>query len=779
VNSKVLKIIIPLVFFLVLSIFLFSPFLTEGEIPLPADIVIGSYYPFKDEVWQGRIAGYPVKNFTIFDPVRQIYPWRYLTISLIKQGIFPFWNPYEFTGVPLLGNPLTSVFYPLNFLFFVFSFPSAWAIYIFLQPLLASVFMYLFLRNLKLLKIPSAFGAIAFAFSSFMMMRLEFGVSGHTILWFPLILYCIDKYVYVEKRRYLWVLTILFLLSFFSGYIQGFIYLSLISVLYFFWRLRENKSERNNIKLLSFVFVLISFVLLALPQIVPFVKLLSFSARKSADIGVEAVKNYYLPPQNIIQLFVPDFFGNPATWNYWGKPNYTEFCSYIGTTSIFFIIFGLLFSSHKDKKFWLLIFIASSILIFRTPVSALLEKSKIPLLSGLTPSRLIFPIDFSLCILASFGINSLACLQKDKAIGKVGKTLFLSILIYFLIFFIALGGYLFFPNSIWANNFSISLRNMFLPAVFLFASALFLKLYCSNENKLRNVALVGLLLVLSVDLVRQGKKYNSFIPPELIFPRTEMVDKLISVNKFDRFQKKNVEIFASNFQIMYGLNSIDGYDSFYPERFTKMTSGKNNSESSSKDVFLGDHQSPILMMLGTKYIFSLDKLEESNLTLIGEKGQTKLYENSLAFPRAFLVDEVVVDNSDEEVFDLLGQTDLRNKVILEKKVPLNSGPEGEKSAEIVSYQANEVKIKVNTSKDRIMVLSDSFYLGWEAFLDGKKAEIYRANYNIRAIRVPEGNHIILFIYKPRTFFFSCMISFTFLFFLIVICIVRKLALFKK
>ena len=86
-NSKVLKIIIPLVFFLVLSIFLFSPFLTEGEIPLPADIVIGSYYPFKDEVWQGRIAGYPVKNFTIFDPVRQIYPWRYLTISLIKQGI--------------------------------------------------------------------------------------------------------------------------------------------------------------------------------------------------------------------------------------------------------------------------------------------------------------------------------------------------------------------------------------------------------------------------------------------------------------------------------------------------------------------------------------------------------------------------------------------------------------------------------------------------------------------------------------------------------------------
>jgi len=779
VNSKVLKIIIPLVFFLVLSIFLFSPFLTEGEIPLPADIVIGSYYPFKDEVWQGRIAGYPVKNFTIFDPVRQIYPWRYLTISLIKQGIFPFWNPYEFTGVPLLGNPLTSVFYPLNFLFFVFSFPSAWAIYIFLQPLLASVFMYLFLRNLKLLKIPSAFGAIAFAFSSFMMMRLEFGVSGHTILWFPLILYCIDKYVYVEKRRYLWVLTILFLLSFFSGYIQGFIYLSLISVLYFFWRLRENKSERNNIKLLSFVFVLISFVLLALPQIVPFVKLLSFSARKSADIGVEAVKNYYLPPQNIIQLFVPDFFGNPATWNYWGKPNYTEFCSYIGTTSIFFIIFGLLFSSHKDKKFWLLIFIASSILIFRTPVSALLEKSKIPLLSGLTPSRLIFPIDFSLCILASFGINSLACLQKDKAIGKVGKTLFLSILIYFLIFFIALGGYLFFPNSIWANNFSISLRNMFLPAVFLFASALFLKLYCSNENKLRNGALVGLLLVLSVDLVRQGKKYNSFIPPELIFPRTEMVDKLISVNKFDRFQKKNVEIFASNFQIMYGLNSIDGYDSFYPERFTKMTSGKNNSESSSKDVFLGDHQSPILMMLGTKYIFSLDKLEESNLTLIGEKGQTKLYENSLAFPRAFLVDEVVVGNSDEEVFDLLGQTDLRNKVILEKKVPLNSGPEGEKSAEIVSYQANEVKIKVNTSKDRIMVLSDSFYLGWEAFLDGKKAEIYRANYNIRAIRVPEGNHIILFIYKPRTFFFSCMISFTFLFFLIVICIVRKLALFKK
>lgn len=766
--KKILKVAIPIIFFTIASAILFSPFLIKGEVPLPADIVIGSYYPFRDEVWQGRTTAYPVKNFTIFDPVRQIYPWRYLAVSQIKQGIIPLWNPDEFTGVPLLGNPLTSVFYPLNFLFFIFNFPFAWSIYIFIQPLLAALFMYLFLLNLKLSKFSSIFGAIAFAFSSFMMMRLEFGVSGHTVLWFPLILFCIDKYVSEEQRKYLWILTGAFLLSFFSGYIQGFIYLSSISVAYFFWRLREDKNGKNYIKLLAFVFALISFVLLALPQIVPFVKLLSYSARKTADIGVETVKDYYLPSQNIIQLFVPDFFGNPATWNYWGKPNYTEFCSYLGTASIFFIIFGLLFSTRKDKKFWLLIIGFSLIFIIRNPVSILLERLRIPLLSSLTPSRLIFPIDFSFSVLASFGISSLLDLQRDNLIKRVGKALFISIFLYLVIFSLALGGYLFFPGSVWADNFYISSRNMVLPVIFLFITIIFLKLFCLGEQKIRNIALVGFIFILSFDLVRQGKKYNSFIPSELIFPRSELIDKLVSVNKYYRFQKTNVEIFTSNFQIMYGLNSIGGYDSFYPERFSNLVSIDEILDSSSKDIFLGDHQSKILAMLGTKYIFSLDKLVGDNLTLIGEKGETKLYENSLAFPRAFLVDEAVVGNSDEEVLDLLNVTDLQNKVILEKKVELNPGREGEKSAEIISYQANKVEIKVNTSKDRVMVLSDSFYPGWEAFLDGKKVEIYRANYNIRAVKVPMGNHKILFAYRPKTFFLSCIISFTFLLILILV-----------
>lgn len=52
------------------------------------------------------------------DAIRQIYPWKELAVSMIKEGQLPLWNPYAFSGTPLLANIQTAVFYPLNILFF-------------------------------------------------------------------------------------------------------------------------------------------------------------------------------------------------------------------------------------------------------------------------------------------------------------------------------------------------------------------------------------------------------------------------------------------------------------------------------------------------------------------------------------------------------------------------------------------------------------------------------------------------------------------------------------
>ena len=77
--------------FIIVAIF-FYPVWLQNKIPLPADFVIGTYYPWLDYKWGGYGAGVPVKNPITTDVVSFIFPMQMLSIDLLKQGIIPLWN---------------------------------------------------------------------------------------------------------------------------------------------------------------------------------------------------------------------------------------------------------------------------------------------------------------------------------------------------------------------------------------------------------------------------------------------------------------------------------------------------------------------------------------------------------------------------------------------------------------------------------------------------------------------------------------------------------------
>src|SRR3989338_3002920 len=135
------KILFPFLI-IAISVIFFWQFFLKGLLPIPSDTIVGLYHPFLDLYAKISPAGVPFKNFLITDPVRQIIPWKELSIDLLSRFELPLWNPYEMAGKPHLANFQSSPFYPLNILLFVKPFDISWSIFIILQHLLAGIFTF-------------------------------------------------------------------------------------------------------------------------------------------------------------------------------------------------------------------------------------------------------------------------------------------------------------------------------------------------------------------------------------------------------------------------------------------------------------------------------------------------------------------------------------------------------------------------------------------------------------------------------------------------------------
>ncbi|MHB8991830.1 MAG: YfhO family protein, partial [Chloroflexota bacterium] len=90
---------------------------------------------------------------------------------------------------------------------------------------------------------------------------------------------------------------------------------------------------------------------------------------------------------------------------------------------------------------------------------------------------------------------------------------------------------------------------------------------------------------------------------------------------------------------------------------------------------------------------------------------------------------------------------------------LQGNPDGSPgTAEIVKNESTEVEIRTSSRRNAVLFLSDSYYPGWKALVDGQPAQLYRADYLFRAVLVPEGEHRVRFVFRPDSFALGTDIS---------------------
>jgi hypothetical protein len=739
----------PILIILILTLSFFKDFIIRGKIYIPADTIVGLYHPWRDVVWDNFTQGVPFKNFLITDPVRQQYPWKNLVITDLKQGILPVWNPYNFAGTPLLANFQSAVYYPLNLLFFIFQFNIAWQILIMAQILLGLFFMYLFLQNRKVSHTAALFGAICFAFSGFFMSWLEWGTVVQTALWLPFILFTIDKIFLSEtsKSLFIWSAALFasFTFSFFAGHLQTFFYVFLVTFIYSIYSLRLNR-QVNQKNYLALATPILLFAVVSLIQALPTWEFIRLSARQ-LDQADWRVAGWFLPWQNLVQFIAPDFFGNPATLNYWGIFNYGEFIGYIGIIPLIFVFYGLFRPIGKNVWFFFVFALVSLSFALPTPWSAVPYLLKIPLLSTSQPTRLMFIVDFCLSVLAAFGFESF--LQKQK---KLIPLVIVSGLLVGLGIYTVIGPKLNLFN-IQSADALIARHNLYLPALLLILGIVAIVCYLFTGISRRIVA-PAIILLLIVDLFRFGWKYNPSVVQDWIFPSTQTIAFLKSDPEIFRIAATDSRIFPPNFSSVYRIQTVSGYDPIYLQNYGELIAATERNKPDIQPPFGFNriitptrYESLIFDLLNVKYILSLEELTSSKLKLVFREGETRIYQNEKVLPRAFLTDKNLVAGSNQEAIDMMfdPEVDLADTVVNSENINIPNLPlNGNENASIISYQDNRVEIITKTDVSRMLVLTDNYYPGWHVTIDGKIDHIYKVDYSFRGVVCPPGEHHLVF-----------------------------------
>jgi len=803
---------------------------------MPADITVGLYFPWLDYKW-GFPTGVPVKNPLPSDIPSLVYPWRILVVESLKNHTWPLWNPFYFGGMPLLANFQSATFSWVNFFFTFLPEIEAWSWGIIVQPLLTIFFTFLFLRHLKISKIASLLGGIVFAFSAFSLIWLEYNVHGHVAMWLPLLLLAVDRIIETRKSR--WVLGggLILALQIFAGYPQ-IVFYSLTAVgFYAIFRLfraseypaplragmnearkkpnRPGKlrpsmggeasfslyrQEKSWKRIITPFFELIAFVvlgvLLTAVQWLPGYEALKLSVREIDPIA-SLSSGGFLPWQNLVTFLAPDFFGNPATYNFWGKAWYDNFALYVGLLPL--ILVALAIFGRRSKETWFFVFLAvfALLLALPTPLGKWVANLGIYGVKSIS-ARIIFLLDFSLAILAAFGLDWLinhhhgSCLAFPPKKTHKGNPFwgspfashpFWLTLVFFTIIFLGLWGFVFlagrfFPQTTWLAHLPVAKRNLILPTLlFLVSIGLFFFLIIFRKWKFsKTLFTCGVLFLIIFDLFRFGWKYLPFSKPDLVFPQTPVIEFL--QKQPEPFRVEFGETIPQNMWMPYGLESAAGYDALAPLRYNQFLGAVRTGRADTPYGRVGqveNYETKLFDLLNIKYVLAV-KYDERGIRvpegkprpvfqnpkfkLVFEDKTVQVYENKNVLPRAFLIHDFAVKQSNQEIIDqmLKPDFDLSKTVVLEENLPIKSIKTKINKIEWLENKPEVIKLISESEQPGFLLLTNNFYPGWTAFVDSKKTKIYRADFTFVAVEMPEGKHLIEFHYQPQLFIYGGLIS---------------------
>ncbi|MFZ1947803.1 MAG: YfhO family protein [bacterium] len=711
------------------------------------------------------------------------YPRRVFATEAMRQGRIPFWNPHQFCGTPFFANFQSAVLYPVNLAIYWMSPETQMDVFLYVHFLVAALFGYLLGRRLKFSRAAAVVSALAYTFSSFMVTRLGQPTLVSTASWFPALVYFAEGLVEAPSLRRAGLVSLALALTILAGFPQVVLFAVYTVVLYVALRILLGAPGPARSRLACAVLLGVSLAIACLVcafQLLPTQELSSFSYRKTLPYSMILSSAHH--KLVALKYFIPDILGDPLEMGVISKAltrvdegprfaqNYVSTVGYVGILPLVLALVALTRLDRKTAPFAVLAAL-SLLVVFGSPLLRLLYGT-LPGFNFSRIDRVIVVFMLGLAVLAGRGYDLARSGGDAKRRLVVGAG--------FLAFAVAL--------VVWLRQSGIGLilretgasisRQEYLAyasgkmaafvALAAFSGAL---VALAGRRGLRPAGLLAAALaILLVDLLPKGTMFKVSQPADEIVPPSSLVARLGGDDGQWRLAKYRNDVLPANLATVVGLEDVHGYDALNVRHYVEVLGVVDSTVIDVANAALRRRigpissqeglSSPVLDLLNVKYVLSTSKAAS------GRREVATLI-NTDYLARAFLVERArfFPDYDGVLAYMKTGGFDPRREVLLGGE-PAGGRPAEERPAGdaepgrvgAVKYRGNGLTVGVDARAKCYLVLSDVFYPGWRAFVDGKPAPLLRADYAFRAVEVEAGAHEVRMVYKPVLFTIGVVFS---------------------
>jgi len=680
------------------------------------------------------------RNASAVDVWTEFFPWRLAVQQSLARGEWPLWKSSNLTGVPLAANAQSAPYSPFTLIACLLpaavsmTFTAAMALFI------AALSAYLFARELDCSEGASLIAAAGWGFAASIVLYSQTAM-GFTTAYAPLLLAATRRVVWQPAIRAGALLMITLALQVLAGHPESLFLNVLVGAIYGAFELIRRRANPLRSILTALAAGLVALLLCAI-FLLPLLDAIPQSVEYIVKSEGLAQTRHGQSTSGVVASLATNVFPHLHVRRWQSSP-----LGYLGaeTAAVGSLILGLAayaIWSRRSAETWF--FAALGLFCILTgarwaPIADTLHA--LPLFDITLHDRLAFHGGLCLVILAALAVDRL----RQRAAAFTFGALFVVL---------AIGIWWLQHNAVVAvTPADYGRYRIFAELIFLAAAALFLAF------RPRVVVPVLLALLVGQRVLSEIDTFGTY-PAKAAYPPIAILEPLKTIREPFRVVGRGLAL-PPEINVFYGIEDPRGYEALTLAQFGKMY----RLWSTPHGIWFhraDDLTRPVLSLMNVRFAIQSDALDvPRGWREVARQPGAVLLENPAALPRLFIPSRVNLTRASvDEIVDRMAHVDDFRTIAW---ITSRESREQENGPGTITLRTRrpggEYVFDADMQREGFVVLTDASWRGWQAYVDGKRVPLHRANAAFLAVHVPQGRHGVRVVYWPEAFRVGRMVTF--------------------